>query len=272
MMAEDVSSSSADLTSGSVTPQHLNILTLFPEAVMPYFGLGVTGRAIERELIKVECLNFRMFAEGRYQSVDDVPFGGGAGMVIKAEPVARALDTLAAKDQLGTVILTAPSGKVFTQRDAERLSQEPHLTFICGRYEGIDARLNIEYVNETFSIGDYVLSGGELAAMVMIDALARLRPGVLNNADSTVYESHSLSSQELLECPHYTRPATWRGHQVPPVLLSGHHARIQSWRRQESIKHTAQVRPELLTNIELTSEEQALVVQLTEEEKNHELA
>ena len=252
--------------------QHLNILTLFPNAVMPYFGLGVTGRAIERELITVECLNFRTFAEGRYQAVDDVPFGGGAGMVIKAEPIARALDTLAEQGTLGKVILTAPSGKVFTQRDAERLSQESHLTFICGRYEGIDARLNIEYVNETFSIGDYVLSGGELAAMVMIDALARLRPGALNNADSTVYESHSLSSQQLLECPHYTRPATWRGHPVPPVLLSGHHARIQSWRRQESIKHTARVRPELLHNTDLTPEERALVDQLTEEENNHELA
>lgn len=244
----------------------INVLTLFPEMVQSYFKVGVVGRALDRGLLELECVNFRDFATGNYQAVDDVPFGGGAGMVIKAEPVALALDDIAARGKLGRVILTAPSGAVFTQRDAERLSQESNLTFICGRYEGIDARLNIEYVNEVFSIGDYVLSGGELATMVMIDAIARLRPGALNNADSVKHESHSLSSHQLLESPHYTRPATWRGHEVPSVLLSGHHARIQAWRRQESIKRTAQVRPELLNNTVLTPEERELIEQLSGEE------
>lgn len=246
--------------------QTVNVLTLFPEIVEPYFKSGVVGRAVDRELLSLRCLNFREFATGRYQAVDDVPFGGGAGMVIKAEPVAQALESVEARGELGKVILTAPSGRVFTQRDAERLSQESHLTFICGRYEGIDARLNIEYVNEVFSIGDYVLSGGELAAMVMIDAITRLRPGALNNADSVKDESHSSDSHRLLESPHYTRPATWRGHSVPPVLLSGHHARIQAWRREESIKQTARVRPELLHHTKLTPGERELVEQLTGEE------
>lgn len=244
-----------------------NILTAFPEAVRPYFESGITGRAIERGLMSVDCVNFRDYAEGRYKAIDDVPFGGGPGVVLKPEPIARALDALAERGELGRVILTAPNGKVFTQRDAERLSAEPTLTFLCGRYEGIDARINIEYVNEVLSIGDYVLSGGELASMVIIDALARLRPGALNNADSAVYESHSLTGQTLLEHQHYTRPATWRGHEVPPVLLSGHHQRIQAWRRRESIKQTARVRPELLDNIELTLDEQALISELLHPEE-----
>lgn len=243
--------------------QCLNILTLFPEAVTPYFNIGVTGRAIERQVVDVNCVNFRDYADGNYKAVDDLPFGGGAGMVIQAEPVARALDDLSAQGRpLGTVILMAPTGKVFTQRDAERLSQTSALTFVCGRYEGIDARLNIEYVNEVFSIGDYVLSGGELAAMVMIDAIVRLKPGVLNNTKSATYESHSIDGGSLLEHPHYTRPATWRGHSVPSVLLSGHHARIQAWRRQESLKTTARVRPELLDNLDLTPDERSMVEQL----------
>ena len=243
-----------------IEAQQLNILTLFPEAVNSYFDIGVTGRAVERGVIDIHYSNFREYAEGRYKAVDDLPFGGGAGMVIQAEPVAKALDDLVTKGRKkGTVVLVAPSGKVFNQRDAERLSQQEAITFICGRYEGIDARLNIEYVNEVFSIGDYVLSGGELAAMVIIDAIARLKPGVLNNADSATHESHSLSGELLLEHPHYTRPATWRGHEVPPVLLSGHHKRIQTWRRQESIKMTARVRPELLENIDLTPDERQMI-------------
>lgn len=243
--------------------QQLNLLTLFPEAILPYFEIGVTGRAIEREVIDLHCVNFRDYAEGNYKAVDDLPFGGGAGMVIQAEPVAQALDDLQSKGrELGTVIMMAPTGKVFTQQDAERLSHASALTFICGRYEGIDARLNIEYVNEVFSIGDYILSGGELAAMVMIDAIARLKPGVLNNAESATYESHSAAGGSLLEHPHYTRPATWRGHSVPSVLLSGHHARIQAWRREESLKTTARVRPELLENIELTPDERSMIEQI----------
>lgn len=250
-------------TSVSHSTQNLNILTLFPEAVTPYFQIGVTGRAIDREVIDLHCVNFRNYADGNYKAVDDLPFGGGAGMVIQAEPVARALDDIVTQGRnLGTVIMMAPTGKVFTQADAERLSKISSLTFICGRYEGIDARLNIEYVNEVFSIGDYILSGGELAAMVMIDAIARLKPGVLNNADSATYESHSAKSGSLLEHPHYTRPATWRGHSVPSVLMSGHHARIQAWRREESLKTTARVRPELLENIDLTPEECSMLEQI----------
>lgn len=245
------------------TLQQLNILTLFPEAVQGYFNIGVTGRAVERSVIDIHCVNFRDYAQGNYKAVDDLPFGGGAGMVIQAEPVAKAIDDLPLSGrQRGTVVLLAPTGKVFTQRDAERLSQSEAITFVCGRYEGIDARLNIEYVNEVFSIGDYILSGGELAAMVIIDAIARLKPGVLNNSESATHESHSLGGDQLLEHPHYTRPATWRGHEVPPVLLSGHHKRIQTWRREESIKATARVRPELLENIDLSPAERSLIERL----------
>ena len=245
--------------------RHFQFVTLFPEVIEPYMHAGVIGRAQERALVTYHSVNIRDFARGNYRSVDDLPFGGGAGMVIQAEPVAQAIDALPHR---GKRILLSPNGRLFTQRDAERLSQEETLTFICGRYEGIDARLHIDYVDEVLSVGDYVLSGGELPAMMIADTITRLIPGVLNNAESVIHESHSSQSGALLEHPHYTRPAQWRGHSVPDVLLSGHHARIEQWRRMESIKITAQVRPELLNLKTLNTSERAEAERLLAEERS----
>jgi tRNA (guanine37-N1)-methyltransferase len=244
-------------------PLTVNFVTLFPEIIDPYMKSGVIGRAQSRGLLELCYGDIREHGVGNYRVVDDLPFGGGAGMVIQAEPVAKAIDGLA---KPGRRILLSPNGKTFTQADAARLSQEEALTFICGRYEGIDARILFDYVDESLSVGDYVLSGGELAAMTIADAVTRLIPGVLNNAASVVHESHSTTGDALLEHPHYTRPATWRGYSVPDVLLSGHHARIESWRRAESIKLTAQVRPELLDHANLTPKERAEAERLLAEE------
>ena len=241
----------------------LNFVTLFPEVIEPYMSAGVVGRAQERGLVEVNCVQIRDFGKGNYRVVDDLPFGGGAGMVIQAEPVAQAIDTLA---RPGRRVLMSPNGKPFTQADAQRLSQEEAVTFICGRYEGIDARLLLDYVDESLSVGDYVLSTGELPAMTIADAVTRLIPGALNNAESVIHESHSTEGDALLEHPHYTRPAIWRGCSVPDVLLSGHHARIQAWRRAESIKLTARVRPELLKTANLTPKERAEAERLLAEE------
>lgn len=257
------------MSSSLKDPEHntahlsLYFLTLFPEIINPYMKAGVVGRAIDRDLLRFQCVNFRDFTTGNYRSVDDLPFGGGAGMVIRAEPIAQALDSI---PKCGHRILVSANGQRFTQRDAERLSTYKEISFICGRYEGVDARLHFDYVDEVFSVGDYILSGGELPAMMIADAIARLIPGVLNNAQSLIHESHSLSGDSLLEHSHYTRPAIWRGHSVPEVLLSGHHARIQEWRRAESIRITAQARPDLLHLANLKPEERAEVERLLTEE------
>lgn len=240
-----------------------NFVTLFPEVIAPYMEAGVVGRAIKRGQVEVHYANIRDHGVGNYRVVDDLPFGGGAGMVIQAEPVAQSIEQLS---RPGRRVLLSPNGSPFTQADADRLSQEEAITFICGRYEGIDARILFDYVDESLSVGDYVLSGGELAAMTIADAVTRLIPGVLNNSSSVVHESHSTTGDALLEHPHYTRPATWRGYSVPDVLLSGHHARIETWRRAESIKLTAQVRPELLKNANLTPKERAEAERLLAEE------
>lgn len=248
----------------SQSPLQLNFITLFPEVILPYMESGVVGRAIQRQLIQVNSINFRDFASGNYRSVDDVPFGGGPGVVIQAEPVALAIESL---QNAGKKIMLSPNGKTFTQQDAQRLSQESAVTFICGRYEGIDARLQIEYVDEVFSVGDYVLSGGELPALMIADAITRLIPGALNNADSSLFESHCDEMDFLLEHPHYTRPAIWRGHSVPEVLLSGHHARIEQWRRESSLILTAQVRPDLFEKISLNPQERARILQMLQEDE-----
>jgi tRNA (guanine37-N1)-methyltransferase len=250
-------------------PYIINFVTLFPEVIAPYMAAGVVGRAAERGLLSVRYSNIRDYGVGGYRVVDDLPFGGGAGMLLKAEPVAQAIDALAAP---GRRVLLTPNGRPFTQADAARLAALPAVTFICGRYEGIDARVLFDYVDEPLSVGDYVLSGGELPAMTIADAVTRLLPGVLNNAESVIHESHSTSapaeSGALLEHPHYTRPAVWRGYAVPEVLLSGHHARVEAWRRAESIKITARVRPELLQNAHLTPTERAEAERLAAEERS----
>lgn len=222
------------------------VLTLFPDVVHRYAAAGVLGRAVEKGAVSVETIDMRDFTDDRYRSVDDVPFGGGAGMVMKPEPVARAIES--AGPVAHRVMLT-PSGRPFEQADAARWAKLDSLMLVCGRYEGIDQRIRDDFVDDAVSIGDYVLSGGELAALVVLDATMRLRPGVLGNAESLDHESYN---DGLLENPHYTRPAVWRDRPVPEVLLSGHHARIAEWRRRASLQRTRTLRPDLLKTARLT--------------------
>ena len=219
---------------------------------------SIIGKAVEKGLIRIDVHNLRDWAEGRHQVTDDSPYGGGDGMVMKVEPVARALADLR-NQSLGTrVLLMSPQGRVFNQTDADRLSREAGLTFVCGRYEGFDERIR-GLVDEELSLGDFVLTGGELAALTMIDAIARLVPGVLGSAGSALTDSHS---DGLLEYPQYTRPADFAGHQVPAVLLSGNHQRIADWRRREQLRRTLERRPDLLESAPLSERDQAILKEL----------
>lgn len=230
-----------------VTPSlRFTVLTLFPELIHGHLREGVVGRAVARGQVAVTTVDIRDFATDKYKSVDDVPFGGGAGMVMKPEPVARAIESVGPVER--RVMLT-PNGRPFRQSDAEAWARLDSLLLLCGRYEGIDERVTRRYMDDEVSIGDYVLSGGELAALVLIDATVRLVPGVLGNVESAAHESFS---HGLLEHPHYTRPAVWRGEAVPEVLLSGHHARIAEWRHRASLLRTLRVRPDLLEGASLT--------------------
>jgi len=222
------------------------VATLFPDLITHYVSQGVIGRAVENDRVDVSTVDIREFTTDRYRTVDDVPFGGGAGMVLKPEPVAQAIESVGPVDRR---ILLTPSGRPFRQADAQAWSRLSSVLLVCGRYEGVDQRIRDEFVDDAVSIGDYVLSGGELGALVVLDATLRLVPGVLGNAESTREESYS---DGLLEHPHYTRPAEWRGREVPEVLLSGHHARIAEWRRLASLKRTAQIRPDLINEASLT--------------------
>ena len=226
------------------------VLTLFPEIIDAYANAGVVGRAVRKGQLGVNALDLRSFSTDRYRSVDDTPFGGGAGMVMSPEPVAQAIE---AAGPASRRILLSASARPFTQADAEAWAGADHIVLLCGRYEGIDARVTDRYMDDAVSIGDYVLSGGELAALVVLDAVARLVPGVLGNAKSAIHDSYSSG---LLEHPHYTRPSVWRGEAVPSVLLSGHHARIAEWRRRASLQRTALLRPDLLNAVKLTASEQ----------------
>lgn len=231
-----------------------HVLTLFPEMILEGLHTSIIGRAIEKGLISLEAVNIRDFAlESRKGRVDDYPYGGGAGMVMQAEPVYRACRHVTEKTE-GTprVIYLTPQGKVFTQSLAEELAGEKDLVFLCGHYEGIDERVLEEVVTDYVSIGDYVLTGGELPAMVMIDAISRLVPGVLNNQESAQFESFQ---DNLLEYPQYSRPEEWRGKCVPPVLLSGHHGNVDQWRREQSLKRTLERRPDLLETADLTEKD-----------------
>ncbi len=219
---------------------------------------GVVGRAIERGLLDVAVHDLRDFTADRHRSVDDQPFGGGPGMVMKVEPIFRALDAIAARRGTPTVLLTSPQGTVFTQAAARRLSAAAHVVLLCGRYEGVDERVRAR-VDEEVSIGDYVLSGGELPALVVLDAVARFVPGVVGDDQSVAEDSFS---RGLLDFPHYTRPAEIDGAKVPDVLLSGNHAEIRRWRKRESLARTLERRPELLERAILDDEERALLVEL----------
>jgi len=214
---------------------------------------GVLGRAVERGLIDLQVHDLRAFTTDRHHVVDDTPFGGGPGMVLKAEPLFAAVDSLAATRGVpDMVLLPSPQGRRFTQQVAAEYRAAAHLVLLCGRYEGVDERVSATIVTEEVSIGDYVLSGGELAALVIVDAVARMVPGVVGDAASVVQDSFT---RGLLDCPHYTRPASVRGHQVPEVLLSGHHGDIDRWRRQQALRRTYERPPDLLPTVALTDEE-----------------
>ena len=235
-----------------------DILTLFPEMFEPIKS-SVIGRAIEKDIIDINLINIRDFSEDKHNKVDDTPYGGGAGMVMKPDVVYSAYNSIKAED--AKVIYMSPQGKKLNQKKVEELSKENHLIILCGHYEGIDQRVLDKIVDEEISIGDYVLTGGELPAMVMIDAISRYVDGVISG-ESISEESFS---NGLLEYPQYTRPEIFMGEKVPDVLLSGHHENINKWRRQESLKNTLKKRPELLDNIELTEKEKIYIKNLNEE-------
>ena len=227
------------------------ILSLFPEMLGSYFESSIMGKAVERGLIEYDLVDIRDFATDRHRTCDDAPYGGGYGMVLKPEPLSAALDSVAAEAK--RVVYASPAGRLFTQDIADRLSREQEIVMICGRYEGIDQRVIDMYVDEQLSIGDYVISSGEVASLVIVDAIYRLVAGVIT-AGSLEEESHN---ESLLEYPHYTRPETFRGRAVPPILLSGHHGRITEWRRWKQIERTAAIRPDLLTRADVAEREQA---------------
>jgi tRNA (guanine37-N1)-methyltransferase len=229
-----------------------DILTLFPGMFESPMQESILGRAAEQNLLQIRTHNLRDWAEGRHLTTDDTPYGGGDGMVMKPEPVSRALTALKVKSPAAKILLMTPQGKPFTQSDAKRLANEQSLIFLCGRYEGFDERIRQSKVDEEFSIGDFVLTGGELPAMVMIDAIARYLPGVLGNAGSAETDSFS---DGLLEYPQYTRPPVFEGMAVPAVLLSGDHGKIARWRRQQQLLRTLQRRPDLLERTQLSDED-----------------
>lgn len=241
---------------------HFHILTLFPEMVLGGLNTSITGRAMEKGLISVDAINIRDYSQDKHRHVDDYPYGGGAGMVMQPGPVCDAYEALAARTgKRPRVIYLTPQGRVLNQKIAEELAKEEDLVLLCGHYEGIDERALELIVTDYLSIGDYVLTGGELPAMVLIDCVSRLVPGVLNNESSAEFESFH---DNLLEYPQYTRPENFRGLTVPPVLLSGHHQKIDAWRRERSIERTLRRRPDLLKDAVLAPKEQAFLEALRE--------
>lgn len=242
-----------------------HVLTLFPDMVRDGFMTSITGRAMEKGLLSLNTINIRDYSTDKHRHVDDYPYGGGAGMVMQPEPIYRAYTDLTAKiGKKPRVIYVTPQGRVFHQDMAKELAGEEDLIFLCGHYEGIDERLLEEIVTDYVSIGDYVLTGGELPALVMMDAISRLVPGVLGNESSAENESFQDS---LLEHPQYTRPPEFLGRSVPEVLLSGHHARIEEWRRRQSVKRTYERRPDLLKKADLSKEDLACLAELKRQEE-----
>jgi tRNA (guanine37-N1)-methyltransferase len=233
-----------------------DILTLFPDLFKPFLEEGVFGRAVQNGLLDIRLTNIRSFAKGPHKVTDDRPYGGGSGMVMKPSPIYRALKSLDRKEDKSSVILLTPQGKRFNQSMAWKLSRQDHLILICGRYEGVDERIISRYVDIELSIGDYVLSGGELGALVILDAVGRLIPGVLGCSTSNLEDSFE---DGLLEHPQYTRPRVFMGEEVPEVLLSGDHEKIRIWRRVQSLKRTLRKRPDLLKMNDLSEDDRALL-------------
>ena len=226
-----------------------DVFTLLPEVFTPYLQASMLDKAASRGLIEVQLHNIRDYSHDRHHTTDDTPYGGGGGMVMKAEPMFEAVETVLGLPIECPVILLTPQGRVFNQKIAAQLAAQPRIALICGRYEGIDERIRQGLVTEQISIGDYVLTGGELPALILIDALSRLLPGVLGDPDGATDDSHASG---LLEYPHYTRPPEFRGQTVPEVLLSGDHGKIARWRREQALLRTLEQRPDLLPNAPLT--------------------
>ncbi|WP_394522180.1 tRNA (guanosine(37)-N1)-methyltransferase TrmD [Lacrimispora sp. JR3] len=245
-----------------------HILTLFPEMVLNGLNTSIIGRAAEKGLLSIEAIDIREYSTDKHRHVDDYPYGGGAGMVMQPMPICDAYDDLC--ERIGKkprVIYMTPQGRVFNQKIAKELAKEEDLVFLCGHYEGIDERALELIATDYLSIGDYVLTGGELPAMVMIDCISRLIPGVLNNDASAEFESFY---DNLLEYPQYTRPEEYKGLRVPEVLLSGHHKKIDTWRREQSIKRTLERRPDLLAGAVLSKKEEEYLKELEKEQENRE--
>ncbi len=243
----------------------IDCLTLFPDMLRAVLEESIIGRAIKSGILDIHYINIRDFAQNKHNRVDDAPYGGGMGMVMQAEPIYRAYrSVMEGTETKPKVLYMSPQGPVFTQEKAKELSQEEHIVILCGHYEGVDERVLEEIVDEELSIGDYVLTGGEIPAMTVIDAVARMIPGVLPAEDA--YSEESLYNG-LLEYPQYTRPPVFLDKEVPEILLSGHHENIKKWRREESIKRTCRKRPELLKNAVLTEKEKEFAQKCLEEEE-----
>jgi tRNA (guanine37-N1)-methyltransferase len=242
----------------------IDVLTLFPSMFDGVFSASILGKAREKGIVSLNTVNFRDYANNKHNTVDDYPYGGGGGMVLKPEPIFAAVeDLIGGLNTRPRIILMCPQGEPFSQKKAEELSGEEHLIFICGHYEGYDERIREHLVTDELSIGDYVLTGGELPAMVVIDSVVRLLPGVLGNETSAVTDSFSTG---LLEYPHYTRPVKFRDWEVPEILLSGHHENIAKWRKRQSLLRTLRKRPDLLDRYPLTPEERKWLDEIKEQE------
>lgn len=237
-----------------------HVLTLFPEMIEQGLNTSILGKAMDKDLITLEAINIRDYTTNKHNKVDDYPYGGGAGMVMQAQPIYDAYK--AVEEKIGyrpRVIYLTPQGKVFNQTMAQEFAKEQDLVFLCGHYEGVDERVLEEIVTDEVSIGDYVLTGGELPAMVMIDAISRMISDVLHNDESAEFDSFH---DNLLEYPQYSRPEVWNGKQVPPILLSGHHANVEKWRREQSIIRTLERRPDLLKDANLSKKERIFLQKL----------
>lgn len=242
----------------------IHVLTLFPEMFDGVIGSSILKKAQDKGAVSIEVINFRDFSTNKHKTVDDYPYGGGNGMVLKPEPIFHAVESIKGHQQARIIMLT-PQGEKYNQRKAEELKKEDHLIFLCGHYEGFDERIREHLVSDEVSIGDFVLTGGELASMVVIDSIVRLLPGVLGNEESVNTDSFS---SNLLEYPQYTRPEVFRGWKVPDTLLSGHHKNIEDWRKEESLRRTYDRRPDLINTYRLDPEEQKFLAQLKKEKEN----
>ncbi|RLL45296.1 tRNA (guanosine(37)-N1)-methyltransferase TrmD [Oceanobacillus piezotolerans] len=245
---------------------HIDILTLFPEMFKGVFETSILNKAKEKEKFSYQLVNFRDYTENKHNRVDDYPYGGGAGMVLSPQPIFDAVEAIKKEKQTKPrIILMCPQGETYNQKKAEELAKEEHLLFICGHYEGYDERIREHLATDEISIGDYVLTGGELGAMVVVDSVVRLLPDVLGNKESAPMDSFSTG---LLEHPHYTRPADFRGMKVPEVLMSGDHAKIEAWRKTESLRRTYERRKDLLEAIDLDEEDRNILANIKNQQES----